>query len=78
MGKVHHVDKAQQIILFLSISFLLERSADSICFYPLKNKKKPQKRYIFTFHIITKKYRALTNKINEQQTKKHWRRVKSI
>lgn len=49
MGKAHPVDKAQRIILFLSISFLLEESGDSIYFYPLKNKKQPQNR--IHFHI---------------------------
>lgn len=78
MGKASPIDNAQEIILFLSISFLLEGSGDSIYFYPLKIKSSHRRGYIFTFHIITKKYRALTSKINEQQTKKHWRRVKSI
>lgn len=38
MGKASPIDKAQEIILFLSISFLLEGSGDSIYFYPLKIK----------------------------------------
>lgn len=48
MGKAHPVDKAQQIILFFSISFLLEGSGDSIYFYPLKNKKADREEDTFS------------------------------
>lgn len=54
-----------------------KESGDSIYFYPLKNKNQPQQKMNFNISHHCQ-HRDLTNKINEQQTKKHWRKVKSI